>query len=71
MANFYAPRPRTSALYSSRCPRCGAGYGQACRNKEGEQLPGVHFERNTERRKAIAAAFDLYRPIVRKENSHV
>jgi hypothetical protein len=55
-------RPRKGSIYSWRCPRCSAGPGSPCIGAEGERLPGVHFERNRQRRQAIAAAFDLYRP---------
>jgi len=54
---------RTGASYSNRCPRCSAPPRCPCRNAEGEALPGIHFERNRARRKAIAAAMYLYAPL--------
>jgi hypothetical protein len=56
-------RPRKGSRYQWHCPQCEARVGAPCTNAEGEKLPGVHFERNRERRRAIEAAFDLYRPL--------
>lgn len=58
-------QPRISAPCQSHCPRCQAQPGQPCRNEQGQTLAGVHFQRQAEKRKAIAAAFYLYRPLVR------
>jgi hypothetical protein len=49
--------------YDSSCPQCGARAGAACRNKEGQKLPGTHFQRNSNRRRAVAAAIALYAPL--------
>lgn len=59
-------RPRRSAIYSNRCPRCSAGHGQPCRDAQGTVLGGPHFERNRDRRRQIALAFDLYRPLTQR-----
>ena len=53
---------RKGANFSGHCPICGARPSAACVNKQGEKMPGVHFQRNTERRKAIAAAMYHYAP---------
>lgn len=58
--------PRKSALYSAHCPFCQAGHGQPCRNSLGQPLAGVHFQRETQKRKAIAAALYLYAPAQRQ-----
>jgi hypothetical protein len=55
--------PRRSHRFSARCPRCQAAAGFPCRNAEGQSLTGPHWERDRSRRRAIAAAFDLYRPL--------
>jgi hypothetical protein len=66
----YSPKPRRGAQHSGRCPvvYCHAAAGQPCRNQQGGALPGVHFQRNLDRRRMIAAAFELYRPLPRPES---
>ena len=63
------PRAQTSARngapYASRCPKCSAAPGAPCRNSQGQPLPGVHYQRDAARRRAIQAALDLYRPLAR------
>lgn len=62
----WAPAPRKGAAFTSRCPRCSASPGQACRDAQGQPLPGTHFQRRTERQKGIAAAMYLYAPLGRR-----
>ena len=56
-------RPRKSATYSARCPRCQAPPGCPCSDKYGQRLTGVHFERDVSRRREIHAAMYLYAPL--------
>jgi len=49
--------------YDSSCPQCGALAGAPCQNKEGQILPGTHFQRNSSHRRAVAAAISLYAPL--------
>jgi hypothetical protein len=52
-----------SAPRHVRCPFCSAASGQPCRDREGQVLPGLHFQRVRLGRNAIAAALELYAPL--------
>jgi hypothetical protein len=60
---------RKGARFTSRCPRCQASAGAPCRDKDGNPMPGVHFQRKTELRRAIDAAFYLYAPPKREREA--
>lgn len=46
-----------------RCPICSAASGSPCRNKQGEVLSGLHFQRLTTQRSAVRAALAFYMPL--------
>lgn len=50
--------------YQIACPACHAGAGRPCKGKQGERLPGVHFQRSTALRSSYLAAIKaLYTPL--------
>lgn len=55
---------RTRRDYQIPCPACHARTNQPCHAKQGERLPGVHFQRTAALRAATLAAFkSLYAPL--------
>ena len=55
---------KTRRDYQISCPACSARIGRPCKSKQGEKLPGVHFERTCALRTACLAAFKaLYAPL--------
>jgi hypothetical protein len=66
MTNRFSSRSGRSSV---RCPICSAPAGLPCRNKQGEVLSGLHFQRLTTQRSAVRAALAFYMPlnISRKE----
>ena len=57
------PYRKPQARFYGRCPSCSAPNGMPCRNAEGKELAVPHFQRNTQRRHAIATAMYLYKPL--------
>jgi hypothetical protein len=56
--------------YQVNCPYCRARTGRPCTGKEGERLPGVHFQRTTALRAASIAAFKaLYAPLTPRQEA--
>lgn len=50
--------------YQTGCPACSARTGQPCTGKQGERLPGIHFQRTAALRTATLAAYKaLYAPL--------
>ena len=57
------PSLKTRRDYQVPCPACRARTSQPCHGKEGQRLPGVHFQRTTALRQAnLAAIRALYAP---------
>ena len=55
---------KTRRDYQIACPACHARTGRPCTGKQGERLPGVHFQRTTALRTACLAAVKLlYAPL--------
>lgn len=52
---------RSQSRFTAACPHCNAPSGSPCRGADGNQLPGVHFQRATKLRREIRAAIDFYR----------
>jgi hypothetical protein len=49
--------------YQAACPACHARPGSPCKGKQGERLPGVHYQRiRALRAEALAAFKALYSP---------
>lgn len=53
--------------YQTACPACRARTGQPCTGKQGERLPGVHFQRTAALRSETIAAYKaLYAPLTQR-----
>lgn len=62
---------RTTPYRTVRCPQCYARPGSACHDKQGQAMPGVHFQRTTAGRRNFALAINLlYSPLPKTADSY-